>query len=230
MAREKYINLHKKHKSVTKILTALSKKEAEKFIIPQNPVALQSAYLQSQINTHFLFNTLSFIYQTANKYSESLGNSVMILSDMMRYAILDTGTNTKVLLEEEVEQIKNLIALHQARFDNKLCLNFNVTGDMAGLMIIPFVLITLVENIFKYADLHDPLNPVHINIAVTSSVLNMETKNKKGTAVFPVSHGIGLENVRKRLHLYFPGNYDLKINDDHINYHLTLKINLNLLT
>lgn len=229
MAREKYKNLHKKHTSVNKLLAGLSKKE-EKPVSHQNMVAAQGVYLQSQINTHFLFNTLSFIYQTANKYSENLGNSVMILSDMMRYAILDTSTDTKVLLEEEIEQIGNLITLHQARFDNKLCLNFTVTGNMAGLTIIPFVLITLVENIFKYADLHSPLNPVHINIVVKSNVLNMEIRNKKGTSVLPVSHGIGLENVRKRLHLYFPKNYDLKINDDHINYHLTLKINLNLLT
>jgi LytS/YehU family sensor histidine kinase len=184
----------------------------------------ENAYLRSQINPHFLLNTLNFLYNSVSKFSEQLADSVMTLADIMRYALTNAGEDGKVLLEAEIEQISNFIKLNQARFNQRLNIDLRVEGDAEGLRIIPLVLITLAENVFKYGDLLNEENPAAIAINIDGNNLTFTTKNLKKKKMNEQSHGIGINNVKSRLAMYH--QYELAIEDNENDYKSTLKIKL----
>src|SRR6185437_358599 len=126
----------------------------------------ENAYLKSQINPHFLLNTLNFLYNSVSKFSEKIADSVMTLSDIMRYALTNADEDGKVMLESEIDHIGNFIKLNQARFSERLCIELIRRGDPEGLRIIPLVLITLAENVFKYGDLQNNSYPAKIIVII----------------------------------------------------------------
>jgi len=109
-------------------------------------ISTENAYLKSQINPHFLFNTLNFLYNSVAKFSSKIADSFMSLSELMHYALSEVAEDGKVPLESEIENVKNFIKLNQDRFGQKLVLNFHVQGDVEGQKIIPLAIMTLVEN------------------------------------------------------------------------------------
>ncbi|UCJ07066.1 histidine kinase [Chitinophaga pendula] len=186
-------------------------------------------YLRYQIQPHFLFNTLSFIYTQVMKCSQSASRSVMLLSDIMRYALHDHDDG-KTALETEVQHIHNLIEIHQLRFNNSLYIEFEPENDYAFKYrrIVPMLLITFVENLFKYGDVNDPEHPATIKIDVLDDELHFHTFNKKKTsATNMISSGIGLVNVKKRLDLAYGNNkYQLLIDDKDEFYTVDLTLKL----
>jgi LytS/YehU family sensor histidine kinase len=143
-------------------------------------LATENAYLKSQINPHFLLNTLNFLYNSVSKLSEKIADSVMTLSDIMRYALTNADEDGKVKLESEIEHISNFIKLNQARFNQRLCIELLMEGDPEGLRIIPLVLITLAENVFKYGDLLSESYPAKINIIIHYCPIKIaDCKNKR---------------------------------------------------
>jgi sensor histidine kinase YesM len=185
-------------------------------------VSTENAYLKSQINPHFLFNTLNFIYNSVSKFNETTADSVMTLSEIMRYALSDTDDNGEVLLAAEIEHIENFVKLNQARFNQRLCIEFNVYGEVTDQRIIPLIFITLVENIFKYGNLNDPLSPALIILKVNEGGLTFQTENLKRKPNNVISHGIGIENLKRRLSPQY--HFELKIDDDEQFYRSLLKI------
>ena len=122
-------------------------------------------FLKAQINPHFLHNTLNFLYAKSLPYSAELSEGILTLSDIMRYA-LNQGNQKdgKAPLKDEIEHVQNVIKISQLRFSNQLKVNFEIEGNVEGRMIIPFVLITLVENAFKHGDLKNPDYPIDIKV------------------------------------------------------------------
>lgn len=187
---------------------------------------LENAFLQSQINPHFLFNTLTFLYTSINRLSPKLAESVLLLSDVMRYSLKGPGEDGKTSLEEEIEHMHNFIQLNQARFENELQLDYQVEGDPDGLRIIPLALLTFIENVFKYGDLKDAADPARIYIHIQGQELILNLSNKIKASRFAHSHGIGIENVRKRLDVYYNNRYILNVDSKENHYHLNLIITL----
>lgn len=183
------------------------------------------AFLKSQINPHFLFNSLNFLYAQVYPYSESAARGILLLSDTMRYA-LHEDSNGKVLLTQEVKHLHNYIALNQLRFHNSLRVDFEVLGSLHFLLIIPLVLITFVENCFKHGELADAAHPLVIRLTLVQNQLTFLTHNKKRHGPKEKSTGIGLANTRKRLALMYPGRHTLTLTDDPDFYtcHLTLEL------
>ena len=108
-------------------------------------------FLKAQINPHFLHNTLNFLYAKSLPYSPELSEGILTLSDIMRYALSEgNARDGKAPLKDEIEHVWNVIKINQLRFSNKLNVEFVVTGLVNGVTIIPFVLITIVENAFKH--------------------------------------------------------------------------------
>lgn len=176
-------------------------------------------FLKSQINPHFLHNTLNSFYARSLPLSRDLADGILTLSEMMRYALGEAYTpDGKVLLQDEIEHLKNVLKIHQFRFRNHLHVQLNVKGEMNGAVIIPFVLITLVENIFKHADLNDPDYPVVINIEIGEGQLRYHSCNKKKSGPKELSTGIGLDNVKKRLDYTYGTGYALTIRDEAETY------------
>ena len=199
----------------------------EKILLQKALLQSRNAYLQAQINPHFLFNTLNFMYNASARVSEKLAETVMNLSDMMRYALTGIDEDDKVPLEKEIEHIHNYIRLNQARFNEKLSIDFIVKGEAENLRIIPLALITLVENVFQYGDLQDPENPALISIEIHEGKLELELKNKKRANQRIRGHGTGIRNLRERLDIYYRSRYSLDIRDEECCYTLILMLTLN---
>jgi len=198
--------------------------ELQNQVLEKTLLATENAYLKSQINPHFLLNTLNFLYNSVSKFSEKIAGSVMLLSDIMRYALTNAGEDGQVMLESEIENISNFIQLNQARFSQQLYVDMQIEGDPEGLRIIPLVLITLTENVFKYADLLNSQYPAKIMIYIEGHSLTFVTQNRKRKSVNYTRHGIGIENVKSRLAMHY--KYDLTIEDNDIEYKSILKIEL----
>lgn len=171
--------------------------------------------IKYQINPHFLFNSLSFIYSKTVPLSEEVSNAVLLLSDIMRYALgKEEDAEGKVALEKEITHLKNVIGINQMRFNNKLSIQYTETLGDPNTRITPLVLITLVENAFKHGDLLDPANPLVIRIETGGRKTYFFITNKKKGGTKELSTGIGLKNVRERLQLMYGDKHQFKITEN----------------
>ena len=172
-------------------------------------------FLKAQINPHFLHNTLNFLYSKSLPYSPELSEGILTLSDIMRYALSEGNTRDgKAPLKDEIEHVRNVIKIQQLRFGNNLNVRFEVDGVINSANIIPFVLITLVENAFKHGDLKSNEYPIDIKVKVENNKLYFYCRNKKKTGPKELSTGIGLENIKKRLDLAYGKNYSFTVKDE----------------
>lgn len=171
-------------------------------------------FLKAQINPHFLHNTLNFLYAKSLPYSSELSEGILTLSDIMRYALGPAATDGKVPLKDEIEHVRNVIKINQLRFSNNLAVQFEVNGLANGAMIVPFVLITLVENAFKHGDLKSPDAPIVAKLNIGDGILNFYCRNKKKAGPKELSTGIGLDNIKKQLDLTYRKNYSLNVKDE----------------
>jgi LytS/YehU family sensor histidine kinase len=133
-----------------------------------------------------------------------------------------------VFLENEIEHINNVIKINQFRFNNKLQIQFLISGDTNRVRIVPLVLITLVENAFKHGELLDPAYPVLITLTVDESkqAINFAVKNKKKTGPKEMGTGIGLENTKRRLEFAYNHNHKMELKNEEEFYTATLQLPL----
>jgi LytS/YehU family sensor histidine kinase len=199
--------------------------EAQKLQLETQISQANFNFLKAQINPHFLHNTLNFLYAKSLPYSEELSEGILTLSDIMRYALSKGNQKDgKAPLKDEIEHVNNVIKISQLRYSNQLKVNFEVSGDVEGAMIIPFVLITLVENAFMHGDLKNPDHPINIKLEVRGSRLYFYCHNKKRVGPKQLSTGIGLENIKKRLSLAYGDNYKFTVKDEPEFYTAELNI------
>ncbi|CAH0134913.1 Sensor histidine kinase YehU [Pedobacter sp. Bi36] len=212
--------------------------EAEKrqLIIEKNNAALEAqltksrnAYLQQQINPHMLFNALNFVYNSAQKYSDDAANCIWLLSEIMRFSLEEAGPDGKIKLDREVEQIENLIAINRYRFKEPLYLKLEMHGDLSRYKIIPLILLTLTENLFKHGNLTELTAPAVLKLtADETGQLTFYTRNlKKSKNGHPRQRkALGLQNIRLRMDSFYKDNYKLEINEPGEFYELTLTLKL----
>ncbi len=182
------------------------RKEAEK-----EKLDSELAFLKSQINPHFLFNTLNSIYSLALIKSEMTPEAVMKLSDIMRFVIQDSHFD-KVSLEMEVQYIRYYVELQQLRLNDKVDLRMNIEGEFDSKQIPPMILIPFVENAFKYGTSSHENARINIDIRIQQDSFDFSVSNQ----IFPGrekngTFGIGIENTRKRLSLIYPDKHTLSI-------------------
>jgi LytS/YehU family sensor histidine kinase len=165
------------------------------------------------------------LYAKSLPYSAELSEGILTLSDIMRYALNEGNTKSgKVPLNDELEHMGNVIKINQLRFSNKLQVVFEVDGKTDNVRIIPFVLITLVENAFKHGDLISSGYPLTIRLKMDDKQLSFYCSNKKKVGLKELSTGIGLDNIKKRLELTYGSNFSLEISDEPEFYTTRLKI------
>jgi two-component system, LytTR family, sensor kinase len=198
------------------------------FELQQQKLQLENAFLRSQINPHTLHNILNILYSKSIRAdAPELSEAILVLSNLMRYSLESaTDANGLVPLEKELEQINNTIKINQLRSSNKFYIDFKVEGDTGQAKIIPLMLITLVENAFKYAELNDETYPLQLHITLQQNSFVFYMHNKKRTViVHETSHGIGLENTRQRLKAaYGEDGYTIDIKQSELYYTFTLTI------
>jgi two-component system LytT family sensor kinase len=175
-------------------------------------LSAELAFLKSQINPHFLFNSLNSIYSLAYQRSETTPEAILKLSEIMRYMLYECNDN-KVDLGKELQYLQNYIDLQKIRFANKAFVDFEVNGLISGQQIVPLLLISFIENAFKHGVANDPETPIRIHMDVSAKHLDFKMENKKHQYNKDATGGIGLNNVKRRLDLLYPGKYKLKIDD-----------------
>ncbi|MBD2769152.1 histidine kinase [Hymenobacter sp. BT664] len=168
------------------------------------------AFLKTQINPHFLYNTLNLLYSMAYPVAKPLAAAILKLAELMRYMLHDSGSG-QVDLAQEIDYLNNYLALYRLRFPDQLFVDFTVTGEPAGHRLAPLLLIPFVENAMKHGVLDDPAEPVRIRLALQPDELLFEVENRRSDYQKDATTGIGLDNLRRRLELLYPGRYSLRI-------------------
>jgi len=197
--------------------------------VENEKISAEKRFLQSQINPHFLHNTLNFLYAKSLSCSRELSDGIMTLSSIMKYS-LQKNENARgfVLLEDEVAHVQNVVRIHQLRYGGKLQINVAIAGDMRHAELLPFVLITLVENALKHGDWSDPACPIRISLLCDEEKQKIcfSVFNKKREGPKEHSTGIGLENTISRLKWSYRDNYSLHITDEEGMYMAELAVPL----
>ncbi|HZY38886.1 MAG TPA: sensor histidine kinase [Mucilaginibacter sp.] len=186
-------------------------------------LSAELAFLKSQINPHFLFNSLNSIYSLAYQRSETTPDAILKLSEIMRYMLYESNDN-KVDLEKELQYLHSYIDLQKIRFGNKAYIDFKVQGNIGNQQIAPLLLIAFIENAFKHGVANNPLTPIRVLIDVDDAHLHFYMQNKKHMNNRDTLGGIGLNNVQRRLNLLYPGKYNLVVNDETDTYTVELSL------
>ncbi len=197
--------------------------------LQKNNLMLELNALKAQINPHFLFNTLNNIYSLSIKKSDQAPEMILKLSDMMRYVLYDCNSGP-VPVEKEIQFINNYIELEKIRHGEHIDIRFSLSGKLDNSKIEPLLLIPFIENSFKHgvnAKMENGWVDVNLNIfrkKITMNVINSlpdASFNNNGKS------GIGLINVKKRLDLIYPHQYQLQIQPMNDHFEVNLEINLN---
>lgn len=187
--------------------------------------------LKNQLNPHFLFNTLNSIYALIAISPDKAQEAVHKLSRLLRFVLYDSPTS--VPLKQELDFITNYVSLMRLRLNPAIKIDLKLeAGDCENTKIPPLLFITLIENVFKHG-IHTPEIPLIIHISVTDSCVTCVTSNgyiSQDTAILKHSAdttgGIGMNNLRRRLHLIYgsEANLDVRVTDRLYNVRLSLPL------
>ena len=190
-------------------------------------------FLKSQINPHFLFNTLNNLYALTLKKSDQAPEIVIKLSEMMRYMLYECNEK-RVLLSKEINYIQNYLDLERIRQGKNVKIDFHVDGSVSDQKIAPLMFIPFLENSFKHG-LNNHINSqgfVDIKLLIADHDVHFYIENSKADMLSPPTNskkksgGIGLVNVKRRLNLLYPEKYHLAIDNKPKSYAVRLDIEL----
>ena len=203
-------------------------KEVEIAQLEEEKTKSELKALQAQINPHFLFNSLNTIYGEALKKTDKAPEMILKLSDILRYVVENMNKN-EVQLDQEIEYIRKFIDLQKERLSNPNRVIFVVNGNVEDLKIQPLLLITFIENAFKYGSVSGLNERIKISLAVEDKILEMIVENALNEIEVigkSESSGTGLANTQKRLEFSYPGKHNLDIKKDDSTFKAALKIDL----
>jgi hypothetical protein len=182
--------------------------------------------LKSQVNPHFLFNTLNNIDSLIHNSPKGASDALITLSDMLRYMIYETPGD-KVPLSKEIAYIRNYIKLQSLRFRNSNYVKFNFPQDCSSIIVAPMLLIPFIENAFKYASEDGNMPVIDISLLCNENQLTFVCTNKfnYNNNNLPTG-GVGIENAKRRLQLIYPDNYELRIDKENNIFKVELEIKL----
>ncbi len=187
-------------------------------------------FLKSQVNPHFLFNTLNNLFSMAQKKgNDSLADGISKLSGMMRYMIYDSNAES-VPLSKEIAYLEDCITLNKLRYaDTEAKVSFDYPAQPGSIVVAPMLFIPFVENAFKHGVAIGQTSAIDIAIVISDQKLIFTCVNPKYKAIKKMADeksGIGLENVKRRLDLLYPGKHQLQIDEDGGNFKVKLEIDL----
>ncbi|RKN81167.1 sensor histidine kinase [Ulvibacterium marinum] len=198
--------------------------------LEKEKVATELKFLKAQIHPHFLFNTLNSIYSLSLSQSKKTPDVVLGLSKFLDYMLYECNERF-ISIGREWEQLMNLVALERIRYEEGLSINVSESIDNTETLIPPLLLLPFVENAFKHgAD--NEINDAWINIDLKLIKENLVfmVENSKSSELskegLDTDKNIGLTNVKRRLELFFPDKYELKILEEEDSFLVKLNIDL----
>ena len=207
----------------------VSRAERQIMRIRQEKVESELKALKSQINPHFLFNSLNNIYSLSLGGSGTAPAAILKLSDMMRYMLYESNVE-QVPLRQELRFMDNYIELQRLRSDRRSRIDYRKKGNPSGKNIAPLLFLPFIENAFKHGIKGDPSGGyVRIRLEILNDAVDLYVENNRGK-VDKVEkgdyNGIGLSNVKRRLELLYPGHYDLDIRQEERTFSVRVKLEL----
>lgn len=194
--------------------------------IEKTQIATELAFLRSQIQPHFFFNTLNNLYSLTLQKSDLAPEVVLKLSSLMSYMLYESGAPL-VPLQKEIGNLENYIGLEQLRFGNRLSLSFEKKGSMEAVHIPPLLLLAFVENSFKHGISQIAgEGHIHLLLQVQPDELLFHIENPIGQDRPGEPQGIGLKNTIRRLDLLYGPRYQLDLYKEENTFRVTLKIPL----
>lgn len=183
--------------------------------------------IKYQLQPHFLFNILNNIYSLSLLKSDAAPESILKLSNVMRYVVTESDRDM-VLLEKEIEYIKDYIALQLIRVDDSLDFSFTKEGEAENLEIAPMILVNFIENAFKYGFNAEEKSKISVSIFIKENTLDLKVDNDKVVSNNSerTATNIGLKNTIKRLEMLYPNQHSLTIDDTEKSFSVSLQINL----
>lgn len=183
------------------------------------------ALYKAQINPHFLFNTLNTLYALVLSGSDKTESAFVKFSGILRYMYSQSGSEL-IPAERELDYIRQYVDLQKLRLNRHTQVNLAIDMADKQVLIPPMILITFVENVFKYGTSSDTDCTVYIHICVDEDRLLLETENAVMRRREDGNQGIGIANCRKRLELLYPGRYELRVGESDNQYKTYLTIRL----
>jgi sensor histidine kinase YesM len=201
-------------------------KQKELLSAEKEKVSAELQLLKAQVHPHFLFNTLNNIYSLSLENSPKTAQMILKLSSLLSYMLYDCKTN-QVLLEKEIEIMKNYIDLEKERYGDRLEISTNFEGDVEGKFIAPLLFLPFLENTFKHGT-SDQLEKswISMDVSVKNHQLRCKILNSKNESPLPQNNGIGIQNIQKRLAYLYPGKHELKLHDEGSFFSVSLTLDL----
>jgi two-component system, LytTR family, sensor kinase len=186
---------------------------------------MELALVKSQLDPHFLFNTINNIDVLILKNAAKASNYLNKLSDIMRFMLFETKTD-KILLSKEIEYIEKYVELQKIRTANSNYINFSVTGNSENKTIAPMVFIPFIENAFKHTTNKKLENAININILIENGTIKLECINRfdSNRKLQQENNGLGNDLIQKRLNLIYPEKYKLEVVNQNDLYSVNLTI------
>lgn len=189
-------------------------------------LAAELEALKAQVHPHFLFNTLNNLYALTRRQAPEAPGVVLKLSNLLRYVLYECN-GPEVPLNQEIQFLKNYVALEQLRYGERLEVSLNFTGNIHAQRIAPLLLIPFLENAFKHGT-SEQLDQawVSLNLAVEGHTLTFQLLNSRDpeASAALLAGGIGLQNVRRRLELLYPDRYDLQVLPEEDTFLVNLRL------
>ncbi len=204
----------------------LVKEEKLRHALEEEKLQAELSFLKHQISPHFLMNTLNNIHALIDLDSKNAQESIIKLSSMLRYLLYEKD-DEKTELSREVDFIKSYVGLMKMRYSDKLDVQISISQNLPNIDVPPFVFVTIIENAFKYGALPNKYGFIHVSIGLSDKHLVFTCSNSKQMEIInnkDEKHGIGLENTRKRLNLFYDENYRWSICDKEDTYVSIIKI------
>ncbi|MFY7840046.1 MAG: sensor histidine kinase, partial [Lacibacter sp.] len=204
--------------------TAMQKKMAD---MAKEKAEAELGFLKSQINPHFLFNSINAVYFLIDKENNEAREALHKFSEMLRYQLYEAGDD-KIPIEKEISFLNDYVALQKIRKDERYLVNFSATPEVKGFSIEPLLLVSFVENAFKHISHHNnETNYVKVKLSKVNGTLDFLVENSKEEIVAAEKNGgIGLQNVQRRLELLYPGKYELSIKNGAEVFTVHLKLHV----
>src|SRR4030095_539441 len=220
--------VHGTNVAILKLFKYWFKKQQEWMQAEKEKVTVELQLLKAQVHPHFLFNTLNNIYSFSLEKSPKTPGLILKLSSLLSYMLYDCKAE-EVLLEKEVEIMKNYIDLEKERYGNKIEISWNIEGDIKDKYIAPLLLLPFLENAFKHGTSEQLEKPwLSVDISVSQNILKGKIANSKNEFVPLSKNGIGIQNVKKRFEFLYSGKYELKMNDEGNFFVVSLLVELKI--
>lgn len=189
---------------------------------------LELDFLRQQISPHFVYNVLSSVYTKVYKQSPDAAEIIMLLSEIMSYSTGASKSDDEVPLEEELRNVGRFIELEKYRYGYDFIIDYHIIGspDSAD-QILPLILLTFIENAFKYGDRNNAERPITIKIEIDDDKLTFYCRNViQQISPYKKSNKIGIANTQKRLAIKYPGKFFLsnRIEGDEYVVHFSLDL------